>query len=387
MEQKKDYRLYLSQTAKQMILVHDPNLLSKLVLRTVTRNLGVKHSGLFLYNKIKKEYVITVSSGKKGLKIPVGFTKITNNNPIIQFFLNKDINENKEYLLVSDIKVLKEKYKDNEHIYNLLTNLEDETSMYKAQLIVPGFFRKDLMVVFFIGNKTDGTFFNKEDLEFLTILSSDVVMAIQNAKLFDDIKKQLDINKQLLLNTVETLATAIDIKNSYTHGHTERVMKYSITLLKYIPQEKLKDYEDFENMVRISALLHDIGKIGIPESILNKSGKLLPEEIKLVEKHPTLGAEILEPIKEFKDISLGVKYHHERYDGTGYPCGLSGEDIPLIATIISVADAYDAMTSDRPYRKGLDRKEAIKEIVANKNRQFSPLVVDAFVEAFDNNEL
>jgi HD-GYP domain-containing protein (c-di-GMP phosphodiesterase class II) len=243
------------------------------------------------------------------------------------------------------------------------------------------------MVVFFIGNKTDGSFFNKEDLEFLTILSSDVVMAIQNAKLFDDIKKQLDINKQLLLNTVETLATAIDIKNSYTHGHTERVMKYSITLLKYIPQEKIKEYEDFENMLRISALLHDIGKIGIPESILNKSGKLLPEEIKLVEKHPTLGAEILEPIKEFKDISLGVKYHHERYDGTGYPCGLSGENIPLIATIISVADAYDAMTSDRPYRKGLDRKDAIKEIVANKNRQFSPLVVDAFIEAFDNNEL
>ena len=82
-----------------------------------------------------------------------------------------------------------------------------------------------------------------------------------------------------------------------------------------------------------------------------------------------------------------MKYHHERYDGTGYPCGLSGENIPLIATIISVADAYDAMTSDRPYRKGLDRKDAIKEIVANKNRQFSPLVVDAFVEAFDNNEL
>lgn len=387
MEQKKDYRIYLSQTAKQMILVHDPNLLSKLVLRTVTRNLGIKHSGLFLYNKTKKEYIITVSSGKKGLKIPVGFTKITNNNPIIQFFLNKDIKENKEYLIVSDIKILKEKYKDDQKVYKLLSDLEEEAAMYKAHLIVPGFFRKDLMVVFFIGNKTDGSFFNKEDLEFLTILSSDVVMAIQNARLFDDIKKQLDINKQLLLNTVETLATAIDIKNSYTHGHTERVMKYSMTVLKYIPQEKLKDYEDFENTVRISALLHDIGKIGIPESILNKSGKLLPEEIKLVEKHPTLGAEILEPIKEFKDISLGVKYHHERYDGTGYPCGLAGENIPLIATIISVADAYDAMTSDRPYRKGLDRKEAVKEIVSNKSRQFSPLVVDAFVEAFDNNEL
>ena len=378
MEQKKDYKSYLSKTAKQMILIHDPNLLSRLVIRTLTRNLAIKHAGLFLYNKFKKEYIIYVSSGKKGLKIPVGFTKITNSNPIIQFFLNKDIPViNKEYLFVSQIKYLKEQNKDNSQILNFLTELEDEISMYKAQIIVPGFFRKDLMVVFFIGNKIDGSSFNKEDMEFLTILSSDVVMAIQNAKLFDDIKKQLDINKQLLLNTVETLATAIDIKNSYTHGHTERVMKYSMTLLKYIPQELLKD----------TALLHDIGKIGIPESILNKAGKLLPEEIKLIEKHPSLGAEILEPIKEFKAVSLGVKYHHERYDGKGYPYGLIGEKIPLIATIISVADAYDAMTSDRPYRKGLEKAVAIKEIIANKNKQFNPLVVDAFLEAVYRNEI
>ncbi|WP_372519246.1 HD-GYP domain-containing protein [Candidatus Ruminimicrobiellum ovillum] len=388
MEQKKDYKSYLSKTAKQMILIHDPNLLSRLVVRTLTRNLGIKHAGLFLYNKAKKEYIINVSSGKKGLKIPVGFTKITNNNPIIRFFLNKDIEkEHKEYLLVSQIKDLKNKYKNDEKIFALLTELEEETSLYKAQLIVPGFFRKELMVVFFIGNKIDNSSFNTEDMDFLMVLASDIVMAIQNAKLFDDIKKQLDVNKQLLLNTVETLATAIDIKNSYTHGHTERVMKYSMTLFKYIPQELTKDHKSFENSLRISALLHDIGKIGIPESILNKSDKLLPEEIKLIEKHPILGAEILEPIKEFKNISLGVKYHHERYDGKGYPCGLTGENIPLIATIISVADAYDAMTSDRPYRKGLEKDEAIKEIVANKNKQFNPVVVDAFLEAIYRNEL
>jgi len=388
MEQKKDYKSYLSKTAKQMILIHDPNLLSRLVIRTLTRNLGIKHAGLFLYNKIKKEYIIYVSSGKKGLKIPVGFTKITNNNPIIQFFLNKDIPvKNKEYLFVSQINELKEQNKDNSQFVNFLEELEDEISMYKAQIIVPGFFRKDLMVVFFIGNKIDGSSFNKEDMDFLTILSSDVVMAIQNARLFDDIKKQLDINKQLLLNTVETLATAIDIKNSYTHGHTERVMKYSMTLLKYIPQEKLKDIEDFESILKISALLHDIGKIGIPESILNKAGKLLPEEISLIKKHPSLGAEILEPIKEFKNVSLGVKYHHERYDGKGYPYGLTGDNIPLIATIISVADAYDAMVSDRPYRRGLEKAAAIKEIIANKNKQFNPIVVDAFLEAIYRNEI
>jgi len=388
MEQKKDYKSYLSKVAKQMILIHDANLLSKLVVRYLTRTLGVTHAGLFLYDKNKKEYIINVSSGKKGLKIPVGFTKINDLNPIIQFFLNKDIlKENNEYLLFSQIKNLKEKYINNEVISKFLIDLEDEISMYKAEIVIPGFFRKDLTVVLFVGRKIDKTNFDNEDMEFLTILTSDVVMAIQNARLFDGVKKQLDENKRLLFSTVETLATAIDIKNSYTHGHTERVMKYSMAILKYIPQNMIKDFEEFKSSLQISALLHDIGKIGIPESILNKTDKLLPEELKLIEKHPSLGAEILEPIKEFETVLLGVKYHHERYDGSGYPNGLSGDNIPLIATIISVADAYDAMTSDRPYRKGLDKKAAIGEIITNKNKQFNPIIVNSFLEAVYKNEL
>ena len=164
-------------------------------------------------------------------------------------------------------------------------------------------------------------------------------------------------------------------------------MKYSLKLLKYIPQNFIRDFEDFENSLQISALLHDIGKIGIPENILNKTQTLLPEEIKIIEKHPLLGSEILEPINEFKTVSLGVKYHHERFDGKGYPCGLKGDEIPLIAAIISVADAYDAMTSDRPYRKSLPKDTVLKEIENNKNKQFCPAVVDAFLEAVSNNEL
>lgn len=233
MEQKKDFRNYLSKVAKQMILIHDANLLSKLVIRTVTRSLDVKHAGLFLYNKTNHEYIIEVSRGKKGLKIPVGFTKIRNTNPIINFFSNPNLSANyREYLLLSHIQKLKEENKDNKELADFFTDLENELSLYRAELIVPGFFRKDLTVVFFIGGKTDDQDFTDDDIEFVTVLASDVVMAIQNAKLFEDIKQQLDVNKQLLLNTVETLATAIDIKNTYTHGHAERVMKYSMALVK-----------------------------------------------------------------------------------------------------------------------------------------------------------
>lgn len=388
MKQEKDFKSYLSKVAKQMILIHDANLLSKLVIRTVTRSLGVKHAGLFLYNKTNQEYIIEVSRGKKGLKIPVGFTKIRNTNPIINFFSNQNLSLNhKEYLLLSHIQKIKDENKSNKEFIDLLTDLENELSLYRAELIVPGFFRKDLMVVFFIGGKIDNQDFTDDDIEFLIVLASDVVMAIQNAKLFEDIKQQLDVNKQLLLNTVETLATAIDIKNAYTHGHAERVMKYSMALVKYIPHNLIADLKSFEDSLKISALLHDIGKIGIPEDILNKPTRLSDDEIDLVRKHPSMGAEILEPISEFQVANLGVKFHHEKYDGSGYPYGLVGENIPLIATIISVADAYDAMLGDRPYRKGLDKDKVIREIELNKNKQFHPAVVDAFLEAVSKNEI
>ena len=385
--EEKDYKAYLSKVAKQMILIHDANLLSRLIIRTLTRQLDLKHAGVFIYNKIKQEYIINISRGKKGLKIPVGFTKITKNNPIIKFFLDKNIPGNKDFISAPQIAEKKLQYKDNQKASNFYTALEDELYMYKANMIFPGFFRKDLIVLFLLGDKTNDSEFSNDDIEFLTVLSSDVVMAIQNAKLFEDIKKQLDVNKQLFLNTVETLAKAIDIKSSYTHGHIERVMEYSMILLKYIPANLTKNFDDFENSLKISALLHDIGKIGIPESILNKTERLTPEERKVIEKHPVLGAEILEPINEFKNISLGVKYHHEKYDGTGYPCCLKGDDIPLIAKIISVADSYDAMISDRPYRKGLPKDVVIKEIEENKNKQFCPVVVQAFLDAVKDGNL
>jgi len=149
----------------------------------------------------------------------------------------------------------------------------------------------------------------------------------------------------------------------------------------------IKNFDKFEDTLKISSLLHDIGKVGIPEDILNKAEKLTNKEFDLIKKHPAMGAEILEPIKEFQDVSLGVKYHHERYDGKGYPYKLLGEKIPLIASIISVADCYDAMLNDRPYRKGLARNTVIKEITANKNKQFAPIAVDAFIEAVKNNEM
>ena len=385
---EKDYKNHLLKIAKQMILIHDVNLLAKLIIRTLTRTLHIKTAGLFICNKDSNEYIIKVSNGKKGSRIPVGFAKIKETNPIIKFFLDKqNFNFQKDYLSGKTLLKLKESLKEDKDKIAFLQELEAEMSLYDAELIIPGFFREDLLVVFFISSKDDGSFFSKEDLEFLTVLSSDVVMAIQNAQLFEKITKQLDINKRLILNTVEALVTAIDKKNTYTHGHSEKVMKYSMIISKYIPQNLVENFNNFKNKLQISALLHDIGKIGIPETILDKETRLSDAEIDCIREHPVMGAEILEPIEEFKEIALGVRYHHERFDGAGYPYRLSGDNIPLTAAIISVADAYDAMLGDRPYRKGLPKDIAIEEIIVNRGKQFNPVVVDAFLKAVSNEEL
>jgi HD-GYP domain-containing protein (c-di-GMP phosphodiesterase class II) len=139
--------------------------------------------------------------------------------------------------------------------------------------------------------------------------------------------------------------------------------------------------------IRLGAILHDVGKIGIEDKILKKESALESEEWKVMQTHPELGYEILSRVEGLKDVIGGMRYHHERWDGKGYPLGLKGEEIPLVARIIAIADTYDAMVSTRPYRKGMDPKFAYQEILRYRGTQFDPEVVDAFVEAFRNEKM
>jgi len=209
-------------------------------------------------------------------------------------------------------------------------------------------------------------------------------MAIRNAQLFKELQIELDKERRLFIHTTVALAAAIDAKDHYTHGHTSRVTNLTLEIAKKITQ-KYRSYsekfnEKFMENLHIASLLHDIGKIGIPETILNKEGSLNQEEKKKMQEHPSVGALILQPIKELAEPLSGVKYHHERYDGSGYPEGLKGEQIPVIALIIAVADAFDAMTTDRPYRRALSKEEAVKEIRNASGKQFDPLFASALAE-------
>ena len=182
-----------------------------------------------------------------------------------------------------------------------------------------------------------------------------------------NIKIESEKNVTLTTDMIKALVKTIDAKDPYTNGHSVRVAEYS----KMIAKQEYSDTQKIQNIHNI-ALLHDIGKIAIPDEIINKPGKLTDEEYNLIKAHTITGAQILSEISSYPDLINGAKYHHERYDGRGYPCGLKGEEIPEIAAIIGVADVYDAMTSNRSYRKMLPQDVVRNEISKGLGTQFHP---------------
>ena len=194
---------------------------------------------------------------------------------------------------------------------------------------------------------------------------------------------QLYMNmRKVYLDTIQALATTIEAKDPYTHGHSDRVAKYSLIIA-----EEMNLSGDFINMLKYAALLHDIGKIGIPEQILNKPGKLSESEFNKVKQHPELGASIVEKLDFLSKPATFIKSHHERLNGSGYPQGLCGEDIPLGAAILAVADAFDAMTTDRPYRKAWSVNETMAEIEKNSGIQFKAEVVQALKDSIEKGRI
>jgi len=192
-------------------------------------------------------------------------------------------------------------------------------------------------------------------------------LAQENALL----KKQ---NKEIIKETLNAIIKTLEAKDKYTHGHSHRVAQYALLIAK-----KLSLSEDQLIEIELAALLHDIGKISTPDKILNKPGKLTPEEFEIIKEHPMQSFEILSQVSHLNQIAKWVRAHQERIDGYGYPDGLRGEEIPLEARIITVADAFDAMTSDRPYRKALSIQYAYDELKRCAGTQFDLKIVDIFI--------
>jgi putative nucleotidyltransferase with HDIG domain len=212
-------------------------------------------------------------------------------------------------------------------------------------------------------------------LKLMGVFALEAAASIRKAQLYEEIRA-------LYIHTVKALASAVDAKDPYTYGHSNRVARFSVAICEKLGMSRKEIRE-----VELAAILHDIGKIGIPENILQKPGRLSPEEMLKMREHPGKGAHILANIVELKDVITWIRHHHEWYDGNGYPDRIAADEIPLEARVIAVADSFDAMTSDRPYRKGMTADVAIENMGKCSGSQFDPHILRTFKSVCEDGRL
>ncbi len=264
--------------------------------------------------------------------------------------------------------------KNKPQIFSNIKNSRHKNTLQKldAILVCPLIGKKKIMGIIISGKKTSGQDFYSSDIKFLMAITSQAALAIETAALYTDMEN-------FFFGTVMAFVKAIESRSHWTSGHSERVTKYSRAIAKEMGLDK-----DFIERLKICGLLHDIGKIATPVSLLDKRNPLTRDELIEIEQHPLTGSVILGDLKPFRDIIDGIKYHHEKWNGKGVHEKLQGEEIPVMARIIAVADAFDAMTSDRPYRKKMNLYMAIEEIETNSGEQFDPDVVRCFLKIKDS---
>lgn len=248
----------------------------------------------------------------------------------------------------------------------------------RSILCAPLKLKNELIGVIYVDNRAHTGIFRESDLELINAFADQAAVAIDNARLFDDLQASNRELEKAYQATLEGWVRALDMRDKETEGHTQRVTKLTERLARSMGVDGVELLH-----IRRGALLHDIGKMAIPDGILLKPGKLTDDERLLIQKHPLYAYEMLNPI-DFLLPAIDIPYcHHEKWDGTGYPRGLSGEDIPFAARIFPVIDVWDALISDRPYRKGLPHDEVRQYIHADSGKHFDPRVVDAFFELDD----
>ena len=326
------------------------------IMKSAIRMLEVEAISLLLIDEVTNELVFKVALGEKSseikeFRIPINETSIAgwvakNGKSLIVNDVEKDIRFNPQYSKKVEFKT-------------------------KSILCVPLKIGERIIGVAEAINKFADGSFTEGDQGLFSTVANQIAMATENTKLNQDLR-------DLFFSTVRSLVAAIEAKDTYTKGHSDRVTDYALLIARSLnlPDEEIET-------VHLAGLLHDIGKIGVMEGVLGKKEKLTEEDWKAIKQHPVTGAKILEPVKPMTRIIPCILHHHERYDGKGYPDGLAGEKIPFYSRIIAIGDTFDAMTSDRPYRKGLPAQVALDEIKKNAGIQFDPHLVEVFVKEYE----
>ncbi len=381
-QRKFEWQKTLKEASRGMARVTSVDRLLRLMAHFIGMRVRVTHVGV-LYRS-SDHYEMKVSRGRD--RRPQGMM-LARENPLVTW-----LEEKKEVLTLDEVQhwLRAEKFFPHRTVLRgILREIKTEMESLGAQICIPAFSKSQMLGILVLGEKLSGGPYTKEDLDLLHTLANEGAIALENATLYGQLLERMRQIEELyqrehglFIHTAIALAAAVDARDPYTHGHTERCTLYAMKVLDEMePQAEMVQTPRFREMLKIAALLHDIGKIGVPDEILRKKGKLTPKEMKKMQEHPLVGAIIIQPIRGMEEVAKAVKTHQERYDGKGYPDGLRGTEIPLMARIIAVGDTFDAMTTDRPYRKRLPESVAIQEIEACSGTQFDPVVVQAFLKA------
>lgn len=339
----------INHISKAVTAVLDQEELFGRCLEMINERLEASHSSIMLLDEETNELVVKASKGKQ-LEHIIGMRQKVGEG------IAGWVAENREPVLVGDV--------------NMDTRFSETKYLpFKAKSFVatPLSLNTRLLGVITVADKMSGEEFSGSDVSLLATLAAPISIAIENSQLYETLEENC-------FKTVKALATSLDAKCPYTSGHSQRVADYALQIADLLNLSKKE-----KDLLHHATQLHDIGKIGISETILNKPGKLTTEEFDTIKQHPVTGEKILEPLDFLKDVSLLIRNHHERWDGSGYPDGMKGDEIPLLTRIMTIADAFDAMTSERTYRPSKPIEDALSELNNFAGRQFDPDLVHAFI--------
>ena len=341
----------LYKLSKKISSTQDSSALLEQIIRMTQKTLGASAASILLFKDNEQELYFEAASGpaEKSLKSVIIDT---------QYSIAGHVARTGKPLIVNNVTRNPNFHAGIDKLTGFVTN-----SLICAPLMV----QQKIIGVLEVLNKLDGSDFTDSDLEALVAVGVTSAMAIENDRLRQSVLSNYK-------NTLITLIELIDAKDPYTKGHSQRVKELTLlacSSLSFSPSEL--------DIIEYASLLHDIGKISIDSQILNKPGELTTLEWSIVKKHPSIGANLLKKIPLLEKAGDAVLYHHEKYDGSGYPHGLKGDAIPLAARIISVADAFDTMTTSRSYRQALSLEDSVQEIKKKTGTHFCPVAVQAFI--------
>jgi putative nucleotidyltransferase with HDIG domain len=338
----------LSQTTAALL---DLEKITKTVLTDLVETLHIGHAAIFIKQNANHSYHLLAEEGAP--KTPA--ITFSSDHPIVRW-------------LVRENRILSMNVLSVTPIFKAMWKKElDYLDQFPVELFIPLNTKGELIGFIMAGSKRSTQAYTHDDEVTLSTLANQTAVIIENARLYEDLE-------DTFVQTVVTLANAIDMRDTYTSSHSQRIAEWAADIARLLGCTA----QDVQ-AIYWGGLLHDIGKIGIPDSILRKAGKLTESEWEIIRRHTVHGAQLVAPIKKLADVAPIIESSHERYDGSGYPCGLKGEQIPLGARIIGVVDSYSAMRDERPYKRPISYEEAIKELKRNAGILFDPQVVNVFL--------